>query len=310
MDSPADTTPIDGDLRLAGMNIAIARSVLYYVMESTSTAGIANTDLSKVFWSLTYLEAFHGPPNISPSIPGHISSPKLSILESGSMSLDGVLLPETFDPTQCASRYDDLDDMWSQSLRFCSLWQQTRIYVSKCIARLTEAPWQPTSTYTRLCSHIMDLEEIWPRRLSYNTVKFQDRSPQEIAAHRLTWLPWLKVQVIYHTVHCVMNHPFLYSLEGTKTICPTNTFWRSSFEKALRHCTWVSRLIRIAGEKGLSLTDSFFAQAAGVAGSLHLYWMRAMDDSVRESASKNLKVCQTLITSMAAHWPVCRSIVR
>ena len=53
----------------------------------------------------------------------------------------------------------------------------------------------------------MDLEEAWPARLSYNSVKFQDISLEEVQTHRMIWLPWLRVQVTYHTIHCVLNHP-------------------------------------------------------------------------------------------------------
>ncbi|KAM0482140.1 hypothetical protein ACHAP7_004366 [Fusarium lateritium] len=88
-----------------------------------------------------------------------------------------------------------------------------------------------------------------------------------------------------------------------------NTFWRSSYEKALRHCTWISRLLRTADEKGLRLADPFFAQAAAIASTLHLYWTRTSDSQLQTSSMKHLEVCRRLISEMAICWPVCRRIV-
>lgn len=202
-----------------------------------------------------------------------------------------------------------LPHIWSHSVRISSLWGAVRLYISRCFEDAITAPWQPTSDYSTLCSDLLEFETSFPVSLSYNMAKFPERSPQEIQENRSEWLPWLRLQVTYHAIHCVLNHPFLYSPESSKQRLGSNTFWRGSFEKALRHCTWISRLIRVANEKGLELADPFFAQAAAIAGTLHLYWTRSNDDGLKNSATGNLEICQGLIIQMAAHWPVCVSIV-
>ncbi|WXC59616.1 hypothetical protein SNK03_005477 [Fusarium graminearum] len=87
-----------------------------------------------------------------------------------------------------------------------------------------------------------------------------------------------------------------------------NTFWRASCEKALRHCTWISRLIRTAKEKGLKIVDPFLAQAAAIASTLHLYWARTSDTRLKASSLENLDLCRKLIKEMATHWPICKAI--
>lgn len=289
------------------MNVGLTRSVLYYSIQNTdsSFASITPEEQSKLFWSFSFLEAFYGPPTMMPSIAGNISSPCFSVAELQLTPMPCPPLP----PGDQSSHDRDISDIWSQSARICSLWQDLRTYVSSCMDGHSDAPWQPHSGYTKLCSRLLDLEEVYPTRLSYNSVKFPDRPPEEIQTHRMIWLPWVRLQITYHTIHCVLNHPFLYSFRNTKPILSPNTFWRGSFEKALRHCTWVPRLIRMAREKGLELADPFFAQAAGVAGTLHLYWTRSSDEALRASALANLQICQSLIANMARSWPVCRSIV-
>jgi len=65
----------------------------------------------------------------------------------------------------------------------------------------------------------------------------------------------------------------------------------------------------MAGEKGLQLADPFFAQAAAIASTLHLYWTRSSGTQLHVSSLENLDICRILIAETANHWPVCRIIV-
>jgi hypothetical protein len=252
------------------------------------------------------LETFYGPPSLIPTILD-ISSPYFSIVEPKPTSLPCPSIPR--DSSASGAGY--LTDIWPHCLRLCSMWRGVRTYISKGIEGLTEAPWRPESDYVKLSSMLLDLEMTHPSWLSYNGVKFFDRDPQEVSDHRADWLPWMRSQVTYHAIHCVLNHPFLYTSKTFQGKPSGNsTFWRSSSDKAQRHANWISRLIRLAGEKGLTLHDPFFAQAAGIAGSLHLYWTYASDNDMRASAKANLAVCQSLITELAERWPVCKVAVR
>ncbi|KAG5770374.1 hypothetical protein H9Q73_013213 [Fusarium xylarioides] len=96
--------------------------------------------------------------------------------------------------------------------------------------------------------------------------------------------------------------------ETPKSRLGGDSFWRASYLKALRHCTWVSRLIRTAEEKNLRLADPFFAQAAAIASTLHLYWTRTNDSQLQASSVRNLEVCRNLVREMATCWPVCKTI--
>jgi hypothetical protein len=202
--------------------------------------------------------------------------------------------------------------MWSESLKLCNLWVDVRLYVAKCVEGRAKLPWQPDSDYTKLYSQLFGVEMAYPISLSYNGVKFPSISAQDVQKNRSDLLPWIRVQVTYHAIHCVLNHPCLYTsmAETSRDKLGGNTFWRASYEKALRHCTWISRLIRTANEKGLILADPFFAQAAAIASTLHLYWTRTSDTRLRASSLENLDLCRKLVRQMAACWPVCKTIVR
>ncbi|RGP77227.1 sarcosine oxidase [Fusarium longipes] len=61
-------------------------------------------------------------------------------------------------------------------------------------------------------------------------------------------------------------------------------------------------------EKGLKLADPFFAQAAAIASTLHLYWTRTSDRRLKAASRENLDICRKLVKEMAAFWPVCKTM--
>jgi len=260
---------------------------------------------SKLFWSVQLLSFICSAPTLLPSLSPDINSPQLLSVEARDPLADCIPVPR-------AAGTETLTGIWSQSLKLCSLWTDVRLYVARCVQGEAKYPWQPDSDYTKLYSRLLDVEMGWPVHLSYNAVRFPSVSPQDAHSNRLELLPWVRVQITYHAIHCVLNHPCLYTsmAETPKDKLGGNTFWRSSYEKALRHCTWISRLIRTANEKGLHFSDPFFAQAAAIASTLHLYWTRTSDTRLKASSVENLELCHNLVKEMATRWPVCKAIVR
>ncbi|KAH7236490.1 hypothetical protein BKA59DRAFT_427005 [Fusarium tricinctum] len=298
---------VSGDIAMAGFDIALAKNMIQLIpdRDSRSNSSTHSQEKSKLFWSLQFLSFTCGAPVLLPLIQDSIDTPRLSTIEAQSPLTHCVATPRV-----SAGQYETLLNIWPESLKVCGLWSDIRIYVARCIEGLAKYPWKPDSDYTKLCSRMMEYEMAHPLSLSYNAVNFPGISPQNVQANRSDWLPWLRIQVTYHTIHCVLNHPSLYTAmtNTPRDKLGGNTFWRTSYEKALRHCTWISRLLRTADEKGLRLADPFFAQAAAIASTLHLYWTRTSDSQLQASSMKHLEVCRKLIGEMAMCWPVCRRI--
>ena len=263
-----------------------------------------NQERSRLFWSISLLDSYYGPHILVPTVPDYISPPRFSRVEPRYSIIPCPVLPQSSCTTE-----EVLPDVWSRSIQICCLWGDLRVYIARCFEGSIEQPWKPNSDYTTLCARLQDFEIGHPSELSYNAVKLPDRDPHDVQKDWPQWLPWMRLQVSYHAIHCVLNHPFLYSIDVPKEKLGTNTFWKESSEKALRNCPWVSRIIRIAGEKGLELSDPFFAQAATIAATLHLYWPRTHDTELRNAALASLEVCRSLLSNMASHWAVCRSLV-
>lgn len=290
-----------GDIATAGFDISMAKNMIQSLSEDDSQRK------SRIFWSIQFLGFTCGAPFLLPSIPYTIDTPTFLVVEARDPLTGCISAPRASE----TGVQETLVDIWSESLKLCNIWTDVRIYVARCVEGQTKYPWHTDSDYARLYSQLLEVEMAWPISLSYNAVKLPSISVQEAKANRLDLLPWLRVQITYHAIHCVLNHPCLYTsmAETPKDKLGGNTFWRASYEKALRHCTWISRLIRTANEKGLELADPFFAQAAAIASTLHLYWTRTSDSRLKVSSMENLDLCRKLVKEMATCWPICKAIV-
>ncbi|CEI61379.1 unnamed protein product [Fusarium venenatum] len=299
---------IIGDVTTAGFDISIAKSMLQLVPdnERDPVRLLSLQAKSRVFWSIQFLSYSCGAPVLLPSVQQDVDTPQLLTVEARDPLTKCIPVPRAVE----TGVHETLPDVWAQSHKLCSLWTELRLYVARCVEGRVKYPWHPESDYTKLCSQVLDIEMYHPVHLSYNRVKFPSISAQDAHTNRSDLLPWVRIQVAYHAIHCVLNHPCLYTsmAETPRERLGGNTFWRASCEKALRHCTWISRLIRTANEKGLKIVDPFLAQAAAIACTLHLYWARTSDTRLKASSLENLDICRKLVKQMAACWPICKAI--
>lgn len=261
----------------------------------------------RLIWSIFILDLICGQQQKTPSLNEDIHNPRYFMIEGTQQRTS----------SQCPSLPQESHDnneersigIWAHMAGMISLWSEATLYVSKCAEGISSTPWKSDSTYTNINSHIMDQDTTFPDCHRFDAAKFSERSVADIAAQREYWLPWMRVQINFHLIHCILNHPFLLSSSKPKQNVGTNNFWKSASQLALLHSTWISRLLEMSKEKGLQLSDPIFTYAAVVATTLHTYWSRASDATVRSSARRYSELCRTFVTEWGPQWSVCQSMV-
>ncbi|KAJ5167388.1 uncharacterized protein N7482_006169 [Penicillium canariense] len=261
----------------------------------------------RLFWSINFLNQQFGPRSLSLNMLQDIQSPKYMALNIDSHREMGVSPPQVPEETGSLSSRGGI---WVYMVQLGSLWREVQHYVSHCASGHFTPPWSVESGYSIIGAHLMNLETNFPTSHRYDSARFQEQSIEELHGDRWYWSPWLYLQFTYHAVHSVINHPFLYSWRPQQAaqLAVPNTFWKTSSELALVHTTWTVRLIDMITEKDYQLSDPFIGHLVAIAITIHLYYCRAADPAVRESAQRKVETCTRLLHDLAAKWPVCDAI--
>ncbi|CAK7264593.1 hypothetical protein SEPCBS119000_001077 [Sporothrix epigloea] len=325
---------VRGDVQLASFHVSLVSNLMQCagldIHRSTDRTPLLESQ-RRLFWSVQMVNVLCGAPVKIPSTYD-IKAPSFALPTETTATARrhvGDLQPAPLlplDPPNIGIRPlvanaerapPHITSIWLHMVRSASLWSLVRSYIWRCHQNQQHppkdprAPWHPDSDYTAIHAQLFDMEGAFPVAFRYDASRFMDRPLAELLRHRDFWLPWLKIQATYHTIHAVLNHPLLYSPRVSQ-IRPggPNWFWKASTDLALLHSTWIARILGMAHNVGLPMSDPFFAYASAVAITLHVYWSRASSPSIRTAAEKYIDVCRSVIADLAIHWPLCRDMVR
>ncbi|RHZ64500.1 hypothetical protein CDV55_105088 [Aspergillus turcosus] len=300
---------IANDTHLAWLHIGLATNLAKCAgldieqHEGESTPALE--ERRRVFWSIHLLNQQYAPHSMQLNMLRDIHNPKYMAVNIDSPREMGMKPPKT--PQENSA----LGGIWVYMVQLSTLWSEVQHYVSHCASGDPTPPWSVDSGYCIIGAHLMDIETKFPTCHRYDSVRFQERPPEELNRAREYWSPWLYLQFTYHAVHSVLNHPFLYSWRPQQPaqLAVPNTFWKTSSELALIHTTWTARLIDMITEKEYQLSDPFLGHVVAIAATILIYYCRAADPTVRDSAQRKLGTCTTFLSDLATKWPRVQAIV-
>ncbi|KAH1391303.1 hypothetical protein KXW40_005949 [Aspergillus fumigatus] len=307
---------IDGDMHLGRFHLGLAfqlcRSALLDT-ESAYTPGDPNTERKKrLFWSLQLLEQSYGRQTGLLSIPLETWRPADYFSGNSKEPQRDAEKPPPLprDTIGCAAPDDT--GIWSMTVHFGWVWSKVRTYVSDCANNRLREPWRHESMYSMVLSDLTEIENQTPLCHRYDHVRFYDRQPDELIVNRAYWIPWLKLQFMYHAILIVLNHPFLYIMASrhNPNLAIPNSFWRRSSELVLLHATWIVRMIDMLSDKDVRLTDPFFAHVAAIAATVQLYYCCAGDPRLKYKSRADLARCRVFLRSFVPFSRACASLNR
>ena len=269
---------------------------------------LALEERRRVLWSIYLLNQQYAPHNMQLNMLHDIQNPKYMAPAMDPSREMGIKPPQTPQETGIFSRRGGI---WVYMVQMSGLWNEVQHFVSHCASGDTTPPWSVQSGYSMIGAHLMDMETNYPTAHRYDSARFQDQPAEELHRDRPYWSPWLYLQLVYHAVHSVINHPFLYSWrpQDSPQRAVPNTFWKTSSELALVHSTWIVHLIGMISEKNYKLSDPFLGHTVAIAATIHIYYCRAADQTVRESAQRKLETCTDFLSDLASQWPRFQEIV-
>ncbi|THC93269.1 hypothetical protein EYZ11_007255 [Aspergillus tanneri] len=194
-------------------------------------------------------------------------------------------------------------------LRLYSLWGKATEYVFEPVEKDTLPLWQAGSAFAVLESEWLQFETHFPDAHRYLNVEAQLHSRSE-SESRAYLSSWLCVQFLFHSIQCLMHHPFnimnkLRQVSGNLS----STFLQKSFETSLLHSRWIARLIKEMCQTDTRPYDPFLAYLAAIAATIQLEHTVSNNPHVARLVSKEFQILVDFMTKVSAHWENIRVLV-
>lgn len=191
-------------------------------------------------------------------------------------------------------------------LRLYSLWGKATEWVFEPLTTCSLPPWQSGSALAMLESEWMQFETQFADTHRYMNVDFKRRAREEPQS-RPYLLTWLSVQFLFHSIPCLLHHPFvtmikLRHMRGNLSA----TFLQKSFETSLIHSRWVSRFIREMAEVDLRLYDPFFGYLAAIAATIQLEHTGNKNPKIALLLNNEYRDLVGFMTELSTEWDSMR----
>lgn len=187
----------------------------------------------------------------------------------------------------------------------------TRAYAASVVAPDAAPPWNRQSDYSVVTQHHLEVDSQVPLKYRFYANRFSSQTSESLHEQRHYWGPYFFMQIIYATIPCLLNHPFLLSmrLRNFRHTMP-QAFIHQSFDLITRHAGWIMYFIDMVDKKALQLSDPTLAHCAVVVATIHLQHSFVQDKTLREKSQTGFDKCLRFLRNMGSIWSNVAVMVR
>ncbi|KAF5574382.1 C6 transcription factor [Fusarium pseudoanthophilum] len=294
----------DQQLARAWMTIGTAARLQALRVLSINNAPSSTDDsISRAHWSVFMLERLFVPTMpeaFGPGIPEFpISAPK-------PLAPQSTLLTTIPERAQAEPRTLLSSDpgIIGVHMRLVSIWGKLRFYLHGLKRGITEKPWSPDSTHTKLNIEMIEHEALIDSSYFLSKAFLPSRTKAEISSHREYWDPFMASQIIWHAIHAVLNHPFvhLFLLRSSRDVPPSCLFLQQRIDMALFHTGSLFRILQSFMDL-MDIVDPMVAEFVAAAATVSWFFQFSADPKISRRAREELDKCDPFLSHVAETWP-------
>ena len=305
-----------------GIGIRLAEAVGLLAEPSDQLSPIVQEEHRRVFWAMYMLDRVAGTGrSLVQSIRDEDVEVQLPMDEEsfakGLMKKTAPLIPVENDEEADSS--EDLGIV-AYLVRILAVWGRVVQYVIQGKTRQrTTQPWHPGSDFAAIESALLQFESNFPKQHRYTPETLRQRVIGDEARYYAG--PWLIMQFIYHTAHCLLHHPVFPTLRLQhiwKKI--PGAFLQRSSDMRLVHSRWIVRFIRDADACGYELMSPFMGYCVciflakyglrlGVAATVYLQHCHSGDEKIRNEAMGEYRTAIDFLTRASTHYKALKTAV-
>jgi hypothetical protein len=202
------------------------------------------------------------------------------------------------DPTLLAHETDD--GIGSYCLELLSIWARVMSYLRGIKQGQREEAWSPNSTYQQIKSLMFRFETVFPEAHRFHHARFHERPLEDLARDRDYWAPWIFAHMMYHCIHCTLNHPLLHLAEvHRRQKLRSPSFLQHATDQAILHSAWILRILdMLMVLKKFPIHDPFIAHLATITATVLFFLRFSKDEVLAATAAKDFEICRQFLDNM------------
>ncbi|KAE8361097.1 hypothetical protein BDV27DRAFT_167208 [Aspergillus caelatus] len=292
----------------AGLTLNIAA----YLAQSVNTNGEILTNIQtdadekrRCSWSIYMLRHLQGDGIQTSRLISGVHTP----FNTGS-GLSPKYTPPSIREPRGSNTKEDLG-LVSYTIQLSEVWALAMNYAATKVDPVSLPPWFPESDYSVVSFRHTEFDSLVPLKYRYHAENLQNHSLQELNERRDFWGPWLFVQIMFETIPCLLNHPFLLSmrLRSFRHTMP-HSFIRQSFENITLHASWILHIIDLVEHKGFEICDPILAHCVVIVATIHLQHSFVDDQGLRDTARNGYNKCVRFLQPLGERWPHVRNMMQ
>ncbi|KAF5614602.1 C6 transcription factor [Fusarium sp. NRRL 25303] len=280
-----------------------ARLEALRVLSLDNTPSSTDDSVSRAHWSVFMLERLFVPTMSDAFGPG---VPDFPISPTKPLAPQSTLLTPIPERAQAQPRTILSSDpgIIGVHLRLVSIWGKLRSYLHSLRRGVTEKPWSPDSTHTKLNIELIEHEALIDSSYFLSRALLPSRTTAEISSHREYWDPFMASQIIWHAIHAVLNHPFvhLFLLRSSRDVPPSCLFLQQRIDMALFHTGSLFRILQSFVDL-MNIVDPMVADFVAAAATVSWFFQFSADPKISRRAREELGKCDTFLSHVAVTWP-------
>ncbi|KAL8868161.1 MAG: hypothetical protein Q9198_008279, partial [Flavoplaca austrocitrina] len=190
------------------------------------------------------------------------------------------------------------------AIQMSEVWYTVRQYVHHRGKEDKYPPWSGQSIYSSIMFRQMELESQMPHKHRFNPSGFADHPISVLSTNRHYWAPWLYLQIIYHAIVCMINHPLLLSIHLRRFHVNQvpELFLQHTADLITSHTEWIIHLLEIAKEKQFDFSDPFLGQCIAIVATIFMQQSYTEDQETRLDKQAKFSVCLRFVQDLGKYW--------
>jgi hypothetical protein len=189
-------------------------------------------------------------------------------------------------------------------VQLSELWGMAQSYAASLVTQDSPPPWAPQSDYSRITFRHTEFESVTPLKHRLHETCLDELTGSHHQQRRDFWGQFLFLQLVFHGIPCLLNHPILLSarLRNFRHTMP-QSFLRHSYEQITLHAGWILHFVELLEAKGYEVSDPTLGQCVVIVATIYLQHSFVEDLFFREKAQTGYDTCLSFLQRMALRWP-------